>query len=106
MLNAEFFALLPAGARLLHVGRGPQLDQAALIEALDTGRLAAAMLDVTDPEPLPQDHPLWSHPKVIITPHVASVTQPHTAAQAVAENIRRHRAGEDLIGIVDRAIGY
>jgi glyoxylate/hydroxypyruvate reductase len=106
MLNAEFFALLPAGARLLHVGRGPQLDQAALIEALDSGRLASAMLDVTDPEPLPEIHPLWAHPKVVITPHIASVTQPHTAARSVVENIRRHRAGEELIGVVDRTLGY
>jgi glyoxylate/hydroxypyruvate reductase A len=106
MLDKRLFALLPAGARLLHVGRGPQLDQAALIEALDSGRLAAAMLDVTDPEPLPQDHPLWSHPRVMITPHIASVTQPHTAAQSVVENIWRHRAGEELIGLVDRTLGY
>jgi glyoxylate/hydroxypyruvate reductase A len=106
MLDAELFALLPAGARLLHVGRGPQLDQAALVEALDSGRLAAAILDVTDPEPLPENHPLWSHPKVMITPHIASVTQPHTAAQSVVENIRRHRAGEELVGVVDRTLGY
>jgi glyoxylate/hydroxypyruvate reductase A len=106
MLNAEFFALLPAGARLLHVGRGPQLDQAALIDALDTGHVSAAMLDVTDPEPLPEDHPLWSHPKVMITPHIASVTQPHTAAQSVVDNIRRHRAGKALIGLVDQTLGY
>jgi glyoxylate/hydroxypyruvate reductase len=106
ILNAKLFSLLPAGARLLHVGRGPQLDQGALIEALDSGRLAAAMLDVTDPEPLPESHALWSHPKVIITPHIASVTQPHTAAQAVIENIRRHRAGQDPIGLVDRTLGY
>ena len=106
ILNARLFSLLPAGARLLHVGRGPQLDQNALIEALDSGHLAAAMLDVTDPEPLPQGHPLWSHPKVIITPHIASVTQPHTAAQAVIENIRRHRAGGNPIGLVDRKLGY
>lgn len=106
LLDAALFALLPVGARLLHVGRGPQLDQAALIEALDSGRLAAALLDVTDPEPLPEDHPLWSHPKVIITPHIASVTQPETAAQSVVENIRRHRAGEELIGVVDRTLGY
>jgi glyoxylate/hydroxypyruvate reductase len=106
ILNAELLSSLPAGARLLHVGRGPQLDQAALIEALDSGRLAAAMLDVTDPEPLPEDHPLWSHPKVMITPHIAAVTQPHTAAQSVIENIRRHRAGKDLIGFVDRTLGY
>jgi glyoxylate/hydroxypyruvate reductase A len=68
MLGAGLFAQLPVGARLLHVGRGPQLDQAALVEALDAGQLAAAMLDVTDPEPLPQDHPLWAHPRVMITP--------------------------------------
>jgi glyoxylate/hydroxypyruvate reductase len=106
ILNAKLFSLLPVGARLLHVGRGPQLDQGALIEALDSGRLAAAMLDVTDPEPLPESHALWSHPKVIITPHIASVTQPHTAAQSVIDNIRRHRAGKNPIGLVDRAIGY
>ncbi|MDH2406154.1 glyoxylate/hydroxypyruvate reductase A [Bradyrhizobium sp. SSUT18] len=106
ILNARLFSLLPMGARLLHVGRGPQLDQTALIEALDGGRLAAAMLDVTDPEPLPESHALWSHPKVMITPHIASVTQPHTAAQSVIENIRRHRAGKHPIGLVDRTLGY
>jgi glyoxylate/hydroxypyruvate reductase A len=106
ILNATLFSLLPPGARLLHVGRGPQLDQSALIEALDSGHLAAAMLDVTDPEPLPESHPLWLHPKVFITPHIASVTQPHTAAQSVIENIRRHRARQNPIGLVDRALGY
>jgi glyoxylate/hydroxypyruvate reductase A len=106
ILNAKLFSLLPEGARLLHVGRGPQLDQGALIEALESGHLAAAMLDVTDPEPLPQSHALWSHPRVIITPHIASVTQPHTAAQSVIENIRRHRAGQIPIGLVDRTLGY
>lgn len=106
ILNAKLLSLLPAGARLLHVGRGPQLDQSALVEALDSGHLAAAMLDVTDPEPLPESHSLWSHPKVFITPHIASVTQPHTAAQSVMENIRRHRAGQKPIGLVDRTLGY
>jgi glyoxylate/hydroxypyruvate reductase A len=106
ILNARLFSSLPMGARLLHVGRGPQLDQDALIEALDSDHLAAAMLDVTDPEPLPESHGLWSHPKVIITPHIASVTQPHTAAQSVIDNIRRHRAGRNPIGLVDRALGY
>jgi glyoxylate/hydroxypyruvate reductase len=106
ILNARLFALLPHGARLLHVGRGPQLDQAALIEALDSGRLSAAMLDVTDPEPLPDRHPLWSHRKVAITPHIASVTQPRSAARSVIENIRRYRSGETLIGLVDPTLGY
>jgi glyoxylate/hydroxypyruvate reductase A len=106
ILNAHLFEHLPQGAGLVHVGRGPQLDQLALLAALDTGKLSGAVLDVTDPEPLPQGHPLWGHPKVMLTPHIASVTQPHTAAQAVVENIRRHRAGQELIGLVDRTRGY
>jgi len=106
ILNADLFALLPKGARLLHTGRGPQLDSQALIDALDSGQLSAAMMDVTDPEPLPIGHPLWSHPKVLITPHIASVTQPETAARSVIENIRRHCAGENMIGLIDQTLGY
>jgi glyoxylate/hydroxypyruvate reductase A len=106
ILNARLFALLPKGARLLHLGRGPQLDQPALIEALDCGHLAGAMLDVTDPEPLPAGHPLWVHPKVFITPHIASVIQPETAAKSVINNIQRHRAGKELIGLIDQTLGY
>ncbi len=105
-LDADLFAKLPKGAALVHTGRGPQLDQEALVAALDSGHLSAAMIDVTDPEPLPADHPFWSHQKVILTPHVASVTQPASAAQAVVENIRRYRAGLDPIGLVDRSRGY
>ncbi|MGX9147099.1 2-hydroxyacid dehydrogenase [Mesorhizobium sp. 128a] len=105
-LEADLFAKLPKGAALVHTGRGAQLDHEALVAALDSGHLAAAMIDVTDPEPLPAGHPFWSHPKFILTPHVASVTQPATAARAVIENIRRHRAGLDPIGLVDRSRGY
>lgn len=105
-LNADLFAKLPYGAALVHTARGPQLDHEALVAALDSGHLSAAMIDVTDPEPLPAGHPFWSHPKIILTPHVASVTQPATAAQAVIDNIKRHRAGLDPIGLVDRSRGY
>ncbi|TPL88626.1 glyoxylate/hydroxypyruvate reductase A [Mesorhizobium sp. B2-3-12] len=105
-LDAGLFAKLPEGAALVHTGRGPQLDQEALVAALDSGHISAAMIDVTDPEPLPAGHPFWSHPKIILTPHVASVTQPASAAQAVVENIKRYRAGLDPIGLVDRSRGY
>ncbi|WEX89688.1 glyoxylate/hydroxypyruvate reductase A [Sinorhizobium garamanticum] len=105
-LDATLFAKLPTGAALVHVGRGPQLDHQALLEALDSRRLSGAVIDVTDPEPLPAGHAFWSHPRILLTPHIASVTQPETAAQAVIENIKRHRSGLDPIGLVDRGRGY
>ncbi|MGO6994709.1 2-hydroxyacid dehydrogenase [Rhizobium leguminosarum] len=105
-LNAKIFAGLPAGGALVHVGRGPQLDHQALLDALDAGHLSGAVVDVTDPEPLPADHAFWNHPKILLTPHIASVTQPETAAAAVVGNIKRHRAGLNPIGLVDRNRGY
>jgi glyoxylate/hydroxypyruvate reductase len=106
ILCADLFARLPKGAALVHAGRGAELDQDALIAALDSGHLSSAVIDVTDPEPLPAGHAFWSHRKILLTPHVASVTQPETAARAVIDNIRRHRAGLDPIGFVDRTRGY
>jgi glyoxylate/hydroxypyruvate reductase A len=106
ILCADLFARLPKGAALVHAGRGAELDQDALIAALDSGHLSSAVIDVTDPEPLPAGHAFWSHRKILLTPHVASVTQPETAARAVIDNIRRHRAGLDPIGLVDRTRGY
>jgi glyoxylate/hydroxypyruvate reductase len=106
ILNRELFAMLPRGAALINVGRGPHLVQADLLEALDSGQLSRAILDVTDPEPLPPEHPLWAHPGVFITPHVASMTQPESAAPILLENLRRHQRGEPLHGLVDRSRGY
>jgi glyoxylate/hydroxypyruvate reductase A len=106
ILNRDVFAALPAGASLVNVGRGPHLVDADLLAALDSGHLSRAILDVTDPEPLPAEHPFWTHPRVFVTPHVASMTQPDTAAPILLENIRRHRRGEPLRGVVDRAKGY
>lgn len=106
ILNAELFARLPRGAMLVSAGRGGHLDQEALIAALDEGQLSAAILDVTSPEPLPAEHPLWTHPGVLITPHIASKPQAETAVDALLENIQRHSAGEPLIGVVDRSRGY
>lgn len=106
ILNRKLFSALPAGAALINVGRGPHLVDADLLEALDSGRLSRAILDVTDPEPLPAEHPFWTHPRVLVTPHVASMTQPETAAPILLENVRRHRRGEPLLDLVDRSRGY
>jgi glyoxylate/hydroxypyruvate reductase A len=76
------------------------------VTALDSGHLSSAVVDVTDPEPLHPDHAFWSHPNILLTPHVASVTQAETAARAVIDNIKRHRSGLDPIGLVDRTQGY
>jgi glyoxylate/hydroxypyruvate reductase A len=64
------------------------------------------VLDVCDPEPLPDNHPFWSHPRILLTPHIASMTRPETAVDMVLENIHRHEAAEPLIGLVDRTRGY
>ncbi|MGQ0836009.1 MAG: 2-hydroxyacid dehydrogenase [Gammaproteobacteria bacterium] len=106
ILDRKLLEALPRGAALLNVGRGAHLDTDALLAVLDAGHLSAAILDVTDPEPLPSAHPLWRHPRVLITPHVASMTSPATAAAVVIDNIRRHRAGEPLHDVVDRSLGY
>lgn len=105
-LDASVFARLPQGAALVHVGRGPQLDADTLITALDTGHLSEAVLDVTHPEPLPREHLLWRHPRIRITPHIASMTQPASAAREVIRNLQRLEAGEPMVGLVDRSFGY
>jgi len=105
-LDARRLRQLPPGAALVHVGRGAQLHAQALLDALDDGALAEAVLDVTDPEPLPAAHALWAHPRVRITPHVASMTQPATAALTAIATLRRHALGQPLAGLVDRTRGY
>ena len=105
ILNAGLFAALPAGAAIINVGRGGHLIAADLIAALD-GHLSAAVLDVSDPEPLPASDPLWLHPRIWLTPHVASVSVPESGAEAVIANIHRDRRGEALLGVVERGRGY
>jgi glyoxylate/hydroxypyruvate reductase A len=106
ILSRPLFDQLPRGATVINVGRGGHLVQEDLLQALDEGQLSCAMLDVCEPEPLPQEHPFWAHPKVVLTPHIASMTQPETAVEAVIDNLRRHQAGEPMVGLVDRALGY
>ncbi len=106
IFDFAFFARLPRGAGFIQAGRGRQLVTADLIAALDGGQLSAAMLDVTDPEPLPQDHPLWSHPKVIITPHVACQTRAEDGARHVVAVLQAWRDGAPIPGLIDRQRGY
>ena len=95
-----------AGAWLINAARGRHLVEEDLISALDSGQLAGATLDVFREEPLPKDHPFWAHPKIWISPHVASVTQPATAAKGVLDGIARIRSGLPPENVVDWAEGY
>ncbi len=106
MLNAALFDKLPRGASLIQTGRGPHLNQDDLLAALDGGQLQNAILDVTDPEPLPAEHRLWVHPRVRITPHIASVTRSESAVEVVLENLRRYWEGMPMVGEIDRNRGY
>lgn len=106
ILCRETFDLLPEGAAIVNAGRGGHLKEQDLLDALDSGRLSGAVLDVTEPEPAPADHPFWHHPRILMTPHVASMTQAEGAAQALIDNVRRHRAGQPMLGLVRRDLGY
>ncbi|MBU9697457.1 glyoxylate/hydroxypyruvate reductase A [Rhodobacteraceae bacterium HSP-20] len=105
-LDARRLALLPQGAVILNPGRGALIDDAALLAALDAGRVGHATLDVFRVEPLPQDHPFWTHPRVTVTPHIAADTRAPSASRVIVENIRRAEAGEPLLNRVDRQRGY
>lgn len=106
IINARTLAALPRGAYVINAARGGHIVDADLIAALDSGHIEGALLDVFAPEPLPPDHPFWKHPKVSLTPHVASLTRPATAAAQIADNIKRQREGRTLTGLVDTGRGY
>ncbi|WP_210526224.1 2-hydroxyacid dehydrogenase [Rubellimicrobium arenae] len=94
------------GFVLLNPGRGALIDDDALLDALGSGQVGHATLDVFRTEPLPPDHPFWAHPRVTVTPHIAADTRVSTAARVIAENVRRGQAGEPLLYLVDRTAGY
>ena len=102
LMDAERLDWMQPGAVLLNPGRGALVDDAALLTALD-GTLGHATLDTFRVEPLPADHPFRAHPKITVTPHIASATRPGSAAKIIAENVRRGEAGEPLLHLVDRS---
>lgn len=106
ILNQETFAALPMGSFLINAGRGAHLVENDLRDALESGRIAGAALDVFRTEPLPKDHPFWSQPKITVTPHVAALVNIPTATAAIADTIRRIRSGQALTGLAERSRGY
>lgn len=106
ILNGELFARMPAGSFLINVARGAHLSEPDLVEAIKSGQIKEAYLDVFQEEPLPPNHPFWLYPEIVITPHVASITNQNNAAEIIAENYRRLKQGEQLLYEVDRGKGY
>ncbi|RVT84073.1 glyoxylate/hydroxypyruvate reductase A [Rhodobacteraceae bacterium CCMM004] len=106
LLNAAVFADMRSDAILIQLGRGAHLNEPDLIAALDAGRPAMAALDVFQTEPLPPDDPLWRHPRVRVTPHIASAASPENVARSIAAGIAAWERGERPEGLVDRAQGY
>jgi glyoxylate/hydroxypyruvate reductase A len=106
LVDRERIARMPAGAAIANLSRGELVDEDAVLEALDSGALGAAYLDVFRHEPLPRGHALWTHPRVHITPHVAALTDVDAACDQVASKILRFEAGLAVSGIVERERGY
>lgn len=108
LFDAEFFAAVKPGSYFINIGRGASVVTKDLVAALESGRIAGAGLDVTDPEPLPEGHPLWRMPRVLITPHISARTEGSSERRwlLVRENLRRYVAGEPLLSVVDIDQGY
>ncbi|MBU0583491.1 MAG: glyoxylate/hydroxypyruvate reductase A [Alphaproteobacteria bacterium] len=106
ILDSRLFAQLPKGARLINAGRGGHLVEDDLLAALDSGRLGGATLDVFRTEPLPADHPFWGHPRIRITPHIASMIDAETGASVIAENIRCFERTGASDAVADPKRGY
>ncbi len=106
ILNKETFSKLPENSYVINVARGAHLVDADLIEMIDNGHLSGATLDVFRKEPLPEAHAFWHHPKIKITPHIASLTNPVSVAPQIIENYNRAKSGEELLNVVSTKLGY
>lgn len=106
IISKDLIEMMPKGSWVINVGRGSHVKDDDLIAALDSGHLAGAVLDVFRTEPLPQDHPFWSHPDVLVTCHTASAIEAAVGGKIIASNIRKFLAGESLQDLVDPEQGY
>ena len=108
IIGATQLAAMRPDSWLVNVARGRHVDTEALVAALDSGAIGGAALDVTDPEPLPDGHPLWAQPRCIITPHTADTLEmiERPLARRIEDNVARFAAGQPLVGVVDPAAGY
>jgi len=106
ILNRENLVQCKKGAYIINVGRGNSIQEDDLLEAVIEGTISGATLDVFHREPLPDNHPFWKHPQILVTPHIAAKSRPSTASQVVAQNIRRAESGRPLLYLVDREAGY
>lgn len=106
IINKDTLSQLPVGAYIINAGRGNQINENDLLNAIDSGHIAGAALDVFCTEPLPTNSPIWDHPRITVTPHIASITSARSAAKNVAENIRRIRSGQKPTNLVNFELGY
>jgi glyoxylate/hydroxypyruvate reductase A len=106
ILDRDAFAAMPRGSYLINAGRGRHVVEEDLLEALGTGQIAGAALDVFRTEPLPPDHPFWTHPKIRVTPHIAALVNQQSATATIVDTIRRIRDGKPLLNVADPARGY
>ncbi len=106
LVDRALLGALPKGASFINLGRGGHVAEADLAAALESGQIRAAILDVFRKEPLPAESPFWTHPRVIVTPHVASITNPESGARKIIENLKRIRQGLAPLNRVDPSIGY
>ena len=106
ILSAKTFAMLPDGAFVINVARGGHLVESDLVAAIDSGHLSGATLDVFETEPLPESSPLWAHPKITVTPHVAAISDPRVMAKVAVDGIALMESGKPLENVVDFARGY
>ena len=106
ILDRSLFQRLSPGVSLINVARGEHLNEDDLLSALDNEQIAHATLDVFQQEPLPPQHPFWTHPRITVTPHIASMIDPESGGKEIARNLKAFIAGENIEDMTDRARGY